>query len=118
MLGLITNVINHFDVDFILPISYSDTNMERAHHRDAVLKEKFWFKTNCVHNPEGYWNSDLHESNYTRSAKEGAEIPPPEYQELYISEILNGKQGTGFKGIFSLIRKFMEIKKYSPDHVT
>ena len=92
--------------------------MERAHHRDAVLKEKFWFKTNCVHNPEGYWNSDLHESNYTRSAKEGAEIPPPEYQELYISEILNGKQGTGFKGIFSLIRKFMEIKKYSPDHVT
>lgn len=37
MLGLITNVINHFDVDFILPISYADANMERAHYRDALL---------------------------------------------------------------------------------
>jgi len=106
-------VVNHFDVDFILPISYSDANMERAHHRDAVLKEKFWFKTNCVRDPENYWNSELQNSNYTRSAKEGATIPAPEYQELYISEILNGKEGTNFKGVFSLIRKFMSIKNYS-----
>lgn len=37
LMGLITNVINHFDVNFMLPISKSDANMERAHHRDALL---------------------------------------------------------------------------------
>ena len=37
MMGLITNVINHFDVDFIIPITKSDENMKRAHYRDAIL---------------------------------------------------------------------------------
>jgi len=37
MMGLITNVINHFDVDFIIPITMSDENMKRAHYRDAIL---------------------------------------------------------------------------------
>lgn len=48
LLGLITNVINHFNVDFIIPISKSDENMERAHYRDAVLNQKFWVKVNNV----------------------------------------------------------------------
>lgn len=47
-MGLITNVINHFDVDFIMPISKCDQNMERAHYRDALLNTKFWFKTSSV----------------------------------------------------------------------
>ena len=38
LMGLITNVINHFDVDFILPISLADENLERAHYRDAAFK--------------------------------------------------------------------------------
>lgn len=91
--------------------------MERAHHRDAILNEKFWFNVNCLHNPGKYWESDLQKSDYTRSSKEGAKISPPEYKELYVSEILTGKDGTNFKGIYPLIRKFMEIKQYSPDHV-
>ena len=36
-LGLIVNVINHFDVDFIMPVTLVDENMERAHMRDAIL---------------------------------------------------------------------------------
>jgi len=67
MLGLITNVINHFDVDFILPISYADVNMERAHYRDALLNQKFWFKTNCIRDTENYHESNLAESDYLRS---------------------------------------------------
>lgn len=50
MLGLIVNVINHFDVDFIIPITYADANMDRAHYRDALLNQKFWFNTSCVRN--------------------------------------------------------------------
>jgi glutamate--cysteine ligase catalytic subunit len=37
LLGMINNVINHFDLDFIMPISKIDENMERAHYRDAIL---------------------------------------------------------------------------------
>jgi len=66
-LGLIVNVINHFDVDFILPVTKSDENMKRAHHRDAILKNKFWFKTNCVRR-ENYFEADeLIKSDYTKS---------------------------------------------------
>lgn len=34
---MIVNIINKFDVDFIMPISKVDENMERAHIRDGVL---------------------------------------------------------------------------------
>lgn len=47
-MGLITNVINHFNVDFILPVTMADENMKRAHFRDALLNQKFWFKTDCL----------------------------------------------------------------------
>lgn len=38
LLGLIINVINNFDVDFIMPISMVDINMDRAHARDGLLE--------------------------------------------------------------------------------
>jgi len=59
IMGLITNVINHFNVDFIIPITMSDENMTRAHYRDALLNQKFWFKTNCLSDPENYHISTL-----------------------------------------------------------
>ncbi len=37
LLGMITNVLNHFDVDFMMPISKIDENMDRAHARDGIL---------------------------------------------------------------------------------
>lgn len=37
LLGMINNVINHFDLDFIMPISKIDENMERSHYKDALL---------------------------------------------------------------------------------
>ena len=44
MLSMIANIINTFDVDFILPITMVDENMKRAHNRDAVSQTKFWWK--------------------------------------------------------------------------
>lgn len=49
--GMIVNLINDFDLDFILPITMVDINMERAHLRNAVQEQKFWFKTSIY--PEG-----------------------------------------------------------------
>jgi glutamate--cysteine ligase catalytic subunit len=36
ILGMITNILNNFDIDFFMPISKIDINMERAHLKDAV----------------------------------------------------------------------------------
>jgi glutamate--cysteine ligase catalytic subunit len=66
-MGLITNVINHFNVDFIIPVTMADENMTRAHYRDALLNQKFWFKTNCLNDPVNYHTSNLAESDYLKS---------------------------------------------------
>lgn len=50
LLGMIVNISNHFDIDFIQPITKIDENMDRAHLRDAILTQKFWFKVNVVPN--------------------------------------------------------------------
>src|ERR1700759_3884562 len=42
LLGMVVNIINNFNVDFIMPITKIDENMERAHTIDGVFKEKFW----------------------------------------------------------------------------
>jgi glutamate--cysteine ligase catalytic subunit len=42
--SMIANVINTFDLDFILPISLIDENMKRAHNRNGLLNTKFWWK--------------------------------------------------------------------------
>ena len=41
----------------------------------------------------------------------------PEFEEITITEILIGKEGSTFNGIYPLIKKFMELQKYSDEHV-
>ena len=114
-LGLITNVINHFNVDFIIPITMADENMKRAHFRNAIIEQKFWFKTNCIKNDlDSYHQSDLESSNYIRSQPEDDETQA--FEELFIFEILEGKPESNFPGMFTLIRKFMEVQNYSQEH--
>ena len=59
LLGLIVNVINRYDVDFIIPITLADENMRRAHYRDAILNQKFWFNTSCVKDLDHFNKSSL-----------------------------------------------------------
>ena len=65
-LGLIVNVINHFDVNFIIPITLADENMKRAHYRDGILKEKFWFNTASIKNFIPL--KDIEKYNYLKSS--------------------------------------------------
>lgn len=58
-LAMIHNVINHFDVNFIMPISKIDENMEAAHKRDAYFKERFWFRTNVLPSAKGIVKNTL-----------------------------------------------------------
>lgn len=66
LLGMITNVLNHFDVDFMMPISKIDENMDRAHVRDGVLYQKFWWKIQNIHT-NSYETTTLKETDYTSS---------------------------------------------------
>ena len=69
LLGMIVNISNHFDIDFIQPITKIDQNMDRAHLRDALLTQKFWFKVNVLPNcaDNRYRATDLQKSDYHTS---------------------------------------------------
>merc|ERR1711907_354563 len=72
---LLTRVVMAFDLNLYMPISMVDRNMRRAHHRDAVSKEKFWFRTRCTRATGGCFDDD--------------------YAELTIDEIINGRTEGG-----------------------
>ena len=73
---LASRAILTLDLKTVIPISKVDENMKVAHHRDAVLNEKFWFKTDLL--------------------SVDAEIA-----KLSINEIVNG--GPNFNGLLNLI---------------
>lgn len=108
LLGLMVDVLNHFDVNFMIPVSMCDENMKRAHKRDAINTEKFWFNINCF--TEEMHESDLVKNNFLRSRTD-SKLKQPDYQELSLAEIFGGKDQ--FPGMFEIIRKFMVIRSYS-----
>ena len=108
---MIANVINTFDLDYVLPVSLVDENMKRAHNRDGLLQTKFWWKIPACPDPQATRIATLQESHFTRSqpqsqnqtsseseeqeqhSSEGSAASTPEeeqvedasrYQELYI----------------------------------
>ncbi len=138
LLGLINNVINHFDLDLLMPISKIDENMQRAHYVDAASTQKFWFKINILPTGKCYRYNILEQSDYLFSNKfgqkmaQGDKCPTDQCQggeciydeknhfivdELYLWEILEGKPEIKFKGIYPLIEEFMADRKYAKDVV-
>lgn len=78
---LLTRVILSYRLNFLIPISKVDENMQRAQKRDAALNQKFWFR------------KDL--ATQSSSASVTDTCPSPiegeTYTEMTISEIINGK---------------------------
>ena len=112
LLGLLTNVCNHLNVNFIMPISMVDANMDRAHNRDALTTTKFWFNVNCF--DKNNIESDLTKHDSLKSSDNSQNLIEPKFEELYIHEILNGKGD--FPGMLNLIRIFMDMRDYSEEH--
>ena len=90
---LITRAILSFDLNFYIPIARVTENMETAHRRDAVLKDKFWFRRSVfpTRSPRPYGD--------TRSGTNTPVISRPptpsgpvedEYEEMGVNEIING----------------------------
>eukprot|EP01127_Copromyxa_protea_P000678 TRINITY_DN10581_c0_g1_i1.p1 TRINITY_DN10581_c0_g1~~TRINITY_DN10581_c0_g1_i1.p1 ORF type:complete len:614 (-),score=139.19 TRINITY_DN10581_c0_g1_i1:23-1864(-) len=83
---LLTHAIRNQRPNFYLPISKVDENMLRAHARDAVLEQKFWFRKDISSNSEN-----------------------DEVVELSIGEIMNGS--SDFGGVIPLVKEFLDSKK-------
>ena len=64
--------------------------MDRAHKRDGLLNQKFWFKTSNIRN-FNYQKNSLEETNFTQNNVNSNVEEKEEIHELTVYEILMGK---------------------------
>lgn len=85
---LLVHAIKQFDLNFLIPISKIDENMERAQRRNACLEQKFYFRSNV------YEQEDL--KTNTKKC---------ELIEMSIDEIINGNKN--FKGLSQILLDYL-----------
>ncbi|KAJ9603144.1 glutamate--cysteine ligase [Cladophialophora chaetospira] len=122
---LITRAILSFDLNFYVPIPRTTENMETAHIRDAVMKEKFWFRKdpfpkrtprqsplqspmlNGISEPPSLGGTST-PRNGTNGTSETCFGPvEEEYTQMSIDEIINGAQD-GFPGLIPLVESYLD----------
>jgi glutamate--cysteine ligase catalytic subunit len=99
---LVTRVILSFGLDFYIPISKVEENMQRAHARNAVLDQKFWFRKNVF--PR---RRETSRPGTPRGSRPGTPAVEAEFEEMTIDEIING-QFNGFPGLVPLVEKYLD----------
>lgn len=116
---LITRAILSFDLNFYIPISKVDENMETAHARDAVLEKKFWFRKNPfpVRTPRPY-SANGNQGGSGTVTPNGISRPPTptgpvedEYALMSVEEIMNGGKADGennFPGLVPLVEGYLD----------
>lgn len=85
---LLTRAIFTQNPNFYMPLSMVDKNMARSHERDAVMNQRFFFRTNIF------------------------EDGPAKIQELTIDQIVNGS--SAFFGAIPLINKYLDLQSIEP----
>lgn len=94
---LLTRVILSYRLNFLIPISKVDENMEAAQKRDAIHTQKFWFRNDIL----------TCRSPPILAPNLSPVSGPDEYlTQMTINEIVNGKPGE-FPGLIPLIRTFV-----------
>ena len=121
---LVTRAILSFDLNFYIPIPRTTENMERAHVRDAVLKEKFFFRKDpfpAIRAARMNGNTTLAASTDAPTHQPSRPATPPlgpvedEYTEMTINEIINGQSSssefsgeTPFIGLIPLVESYLD----------
>jgi glutamate--cysteine ligase catalytic subunit len=117
---LITRAILSFDLNFYIPIARVAENMERAHARDAVLEQKFWFRKKPVGSlrpgkvgGSGGGGAMSTGPSSAASSRPASPLRPveEEYEEMTVAEIVNGKvdaRGEGFPGLVPLVESYLD----------
>lgn len=102
---LLTRVILSYQLDFLIPISKVDENMQKAQKRDAVNREKFWFKKRPTQKQaQEHLADQLGRANGTTAADGVSE---DEYELMTVDEIINGKKDASFPGLIPLIHSYL-----------
>lgn len=122
---LVTRAILSFDLNFYIPINKVDENMETAHRRDAVLKEKFYFRKTpfTVRTPRASGTSTPNHANGGGISRPPTPLGPveDEYRPMTVNEIINGTAATsetggggeedddeGFPGLIPLVESYID----------
>ncbi|GJQ86461.1 hypothetical protein Trydic_g10368 [Trypoxylus dichotomus] len=98
---LLTRVILSYQLNFIIPISKVDENMQNAQKRGACSNQKFWFRkdiTTHVSPPEA--------NKCCKSALNCDEALCDQFIPMTVNEIINGKEGE-FPGLIPLINNYL-----------
>ncbi|OAL38049.1 hypothetical protein AYO20_02501 [Fonsecaea nubica] len=97
---LVARTILHYGLNFYIPIDKVAENMERAHTRNAVREQKFFFRLKVG-------RATLDEE------APGSENPDQEYTLMTMTEIMNGSlslqnsKGHSFPGIIPLVQSYI-----------
>lgn len=110
---LLTRVILSYQLDFLIPISKVDENMQTSQKRGAVLTEKFWFKKNITGTPVAQTNnigadqshSEINNHDNEHDAMTDNNGMDDEYELMTIDQIINGKGH--FPGLVPLINSYL-----------
>lgn len=102
---LLTRVILSYQLDFLIPISKVDENMQNSQKRGALLTEKFWFRKNIKGSTEN--NNVSQPTSTTEMSNHNEENGPTndEYELMTIDQIINGKGC--FPGLVPLINSYL-----------
>ncbi|KWU43246.1 glutamate-cysteine ligase catalytic subunit [Rhodotorula sp. JG-1b] len=125
---LLTRAIMSLGLNFYLPISKVDENMHRAHRRDAINTQKFYFRKNLFDPKPGHpcdpsldaLSSSLPTAGEDISPRQprspgapnGSSVPTgpveDEYDEFTINEIVNGAPERNFPGLIGVVRIYLD----------
>ncbi len=130
---LLTRAILSFGLNFYMPLTKVDQNMARAHKRDAVNTETFWFRKevyrtrnrhasrqasrqvsrassaeNLQNSVNGNGNGGAGGRSSPNSlASSDSEAVEEEYAEFTMDELMNGK-GDDFPGLVGLVHNYLD----------
>lgn len=131
---LLSRVILAFDLKFYIPMSRVDNNMSKAHRRNSVQEEKFFFRRNIfssktsssfvcacghIHDaatvPGDSGVFDVNEYCQAQSDSDSSDAETEPFDLMTINEIFNGKSlcsggkyaGYAFPGLIRLVRGYL-----------
>ncbi|XP_026473928.1 glutamate--cysteine ligase-like [Ctenocephalides felis] len=109
---LLTRVILSYQLNFIIPISKVDENMQKAQRRNACREQTFWFRRDITaKNSESRQTCAL----LSESAQkvEACDSVDREYELMSIDQIINGKGS--FPGLVPLINSYLSSMDVDAD---
>jgi len=105
---LVLRVLLSFDLNIYVPMSKVHENMARAHRRDAVTQQKFWWRSHMVRPDRGACPS--HQKGQPCSVHDDAGA----VVEMTCLEILTGK-GAYYPGLVPLVLVYLDSIGCDPD---